>query len=92
VKKCDNESPEEFAARAGMKYTDGESFVNGRRRAASSTASADGDEPLPPAFSEQAIASRFAEAHEGDLRYVAPLGKWFSYTGSFWRADDTLRP
>ncbi len=48
------------------------------------------DDPRPPAFSDDALALRFADQHGGDLRYVAAWGRWYSWTGSLWRADDTL--
>jgi putative DNA primase/helicase len=48
------------------------------------------DEPRPPAFTDEALALRFAEEHEADLRYVAPWGRWFHFDGSRWRPDDTL--
>ena len=32
----------------------------------------------------------FAERHAGDLRYVAPWGRWLLYDGKRWRFDDTL--
>jgi putative DNA primase/helicase len=44
---------------------------------------------LPPAFSDEALALSFAERHAGDLRYVDPWGKWFDWSGTHWRIDDT---
>jgi putative DNA primase/helicase len=49
-----------------------------------------GDDPRPPAFSDDALALRFAEQHANDLRFVAKWGQWLSWTGTHWRADDTL--
>lgn len=46
--------------------------------------------PIPPAFTDEALALRFAERHAGDLRYVAAWGKWFHWTGAKWESDDTL--
>jgi putative DNA primase/helicase len=43
-----------------------------------------------PAFSDEALALRFAERHANDLRYVAAWDKWLSWTGTHWRFDDTL--
>jgi putative DNA primase/helicase len=43
----------------------------------------------PPTFSDEALALRFADLHEGDLRYVALWGKWFAWDGKCWRSDDT---
>jgi putative DNA primase/helicase len=44
----------------------------------------------PPAFSDEALALRFAELHANDLRYVSAWGKWLSWTGTHWQFDDTL--
>lgn len=44
----------------------------------------------PPAFSDEALALRFAERHSDDLRFVAKWGQWLSWTGTHWRFDDTL--
>ena len=44
----------------------------------------------PPAFTDEALALRFADLHQHDLRYVAGWGKWLSWTGQSWRFDDTL--
>lgn len=54
------------------------------------TLPADGDLPHPPAFTDEALALRFAERHACDLRYVAPWSKWLHWTGTNWRTDDTL--
>lgn len=43
-----------------------------------------------PAFSEEALALRFAERYEGNLRYVAAWNKWLRYDGKRWKFDDTL--
>ena len=45
---------------------------------------------LPPSFSDDALALRFCDRHEGDLRFVAAWGKWFRWDGARWRQDDTL--
>ena len=49
------------------------------------------EEALPPAFTEEALALRFAETHADDLRYVAAWGKWYIWTGTQWREDVTLK-
>ena len=49
-----------------------------------------GIEPLPPQFSEEALALRFSRKHEGELRYVAGWGRWMCWDGMRWREDDTL--
>jgi putative DNA primase/helicase len=48
------------------------------------------DSQRPPAFTDEALALRFASRHAQDLRYVAALSRWFAYTGTYWRLDDTL--
>jgi putative DNA primase/helicase len=47
-------------------------------------------EPRPPAFTDEALALRFAEQHADDLRYVAAWGRWLHWDGKVWRFDDTL--
>ncbi len=57
------------------------------------TGGADPDEDAaarPPAFSDEALALRFAERHAEDLRFVAAWGKWLAWDGARWRFDDTL--
>jgi hypothetical protein len=44
----------------------------------------------PPAFTDDALALRFAERHAGSLRYVATLGKWSLWDGQRWQIDETL--
>jgi len=58
--------------------------------AAEKTNRADVEEPRPPAFTDEALALRFAERHEHDLRYVAGWGKWLRYDGKRWQFDETL--
>jgi|GEM_PF-5127176 len=49
------------------------------------------DQPiLPPEFSEDQLALRFARRHGADLRYVAAWGKWFCWIGTHWQHEDTL--
>lgn len=43
-----------------------------------------------PIFSDEALAIAFARRHSDDLRYVAKFGRWMSWTGQYWRSDDTL--
>ncbi len=45
---------------------------------------------VPPAFSDDALALRFCNRHEGDLRYVASWGRWYHWDCARWRKDDTL--
>jgi P4 family phage/plasmid primase-like protien len=49
------------------------------------------EEQESPADSDDFLARRFAEAFEGQLRYVADLGAWFEWTGTHWREERTLR-
>jgi putative DNA primase/helicase len=49
------------------------------------------DQDRPPAFSEEALALRFATLHEADLRYVAAWGRWMIWDGKRWQFDETLR-
>jgi putative DNA primase/helicase len=48
------------------------------------------EEPRPPAFTDEALALRFAEHHANDLRYVAKMGSWLHWDGLRWCFDDTL--
>ena len=50
------------------------------------------DDPIAraPAFSEEALALRFAERHESNLRYLAAWNRWLRYDGKRWIFDDTL--
>src|SRR5262245_61977167 len=50
----------------------------------------DPHDPRPPAFSDEALALRFAELHAHDLRYVAAWSRWLSFDGKRWQFDDTL--
>jgi putative DNA primase/helicase len=45
----------------------------------------------PPEFSDEALALEFARRYADDIRYVHAWGKWFLWTGEFWRPDDTLQ-
>jgi phage/plasmid-associated DNA primase len=57
---------------------------------AAETANISSSEARPPAYSDEALALRFAELHAADLRYVAGWGRWLSWDGARWRFDDTL--
>jgi putative DNA primase/helicase len=48
------------------------------------------EEAQAPEHSEEALALCFADRHAGGLRYVASWSRWLSWTGVYWRADDTL--
>jgi putative DNA primase/helicase len=47
-------------------------------------------EERPPAFSDDALALRFADRHASDLRFVAAWNKWLTWDGVRWRFDETL--
>jgi putative DNA primase/helicase len=49
------------------------------------------DSATPPEFSDEALALEFADRHADELRHVAALDKWFIWTGTHWRADDTMQ-
>jgi putative DNA primase/helicase len=70
---------------------DGSSSVTALAEVASSfAAAAVSGEPLPPQFSEEALALRFSRQYEGELRYVAGWGRWMCWDETRWREDDTL--
>jgi putative DNA primase/helicase len=50
-----------------------------------------GDKPLAPAFSDEALALRFAEQHADSLRYVAAWSRWLLWTDTHWQFDETLK-
>jgi putative DNA primase/helicase len=60
------------------------------RKAKSPDRSTSADDSRPPAFSDEALALRFAEIHADDLRYVAAWNKWLSWNGRRWVFDTTL--
>lgn len=45
---------------------------------------------IPPAFTDEALALRFASLHAHDLRFVAAWGRWMHWTGTHWALDETL--
>ena len=44
----------------------------------------------PPAFSDEALAQRFARRFADELRYVAAWKRWHAWTGVTWALDTTL--
>ncbi len=46
--------------------------------------------PFAPAFSDEAIALRFAAERKDELRYVSAWGKWLRWDGQRWEDDQTL--
>ena len=49
------------------------------------------DGPLPPAFTEDALALEFTRRHAEDWRYVAAWGQWLLWTGTHWQHETTLK-
>ena len=49
------------------------------------------DSQLAPAFSDEALALRFANQHSDMLRYVAAWSRWMVWDGAQWREDETLK-
>ncbi len=43
----------------------------------------------PPEFSDDALAQRFAERHENDLRYIAAWSHWYEWVGTWWAQEPT---
>ena len=50
-----------------------------------------GDKPVAPAFSDEALALRFAAQNADTLRYVAAWSRWLIWTGTHWQFDETLK-
>jgi hypothetical protein len=50
------------------------------------------DQALPPAYSDEALALRFANLHKDDLRYVAAWNCWLKWNSMCWLKDTTLGP
>ena len=50
----------------------------------------DDREAVPPELSDDAIAAAFSSRHAGDLRYLAPWGRWYRWTGKHWQEDRTV--
>lgn len=70
--------------------TDANEIARSRGKAALRDVIDKGAQSRPPAFSDEAIAVRFAQRHAGEWRFVAAWGKWLSYDGMRWRIDETL--
>jgi putative DNA primase/helicase len=47
-------------------------------------------ETQPPEFTDDALAIRFAERHAAEVRYVATWHRWLEWTGTRWKADETV--
>lgn len=65
-----------------------------RQKAAAASESGEADpEPLPPRYSDDALALEFAARHaegEGAFRYVALWNKWMRFDGRRWSKDGRL--
>jgi putative DNA primase/helicase len=46
---------------------------------------------LAPAFSDEALALRFADRHANDLRYVPAWSRWLTWDGKRWAPDEKLK-
>ncbi len=44
----------------------------------------------PPAFSDEALAQRFARRFADELRYVAAWNRWHAWNDTRWQSDTTL--
>ncbi len=69
----------------------GESHSRVRRLKSTLIERDDASHPIPPQFSDEAIALRFAEAHTNDLRFVAKWSQWMLWSEGRWLQDDTLQ-
>ena len=49
------------------------------------------NEGVPPEYSDEALALRFAEKHAPALRYVAAWRRWFFWDGQRWAVEETLK-
>ncbi len=45
---------------------------------------------LPPEFSDEALAQRFADRHGDELRFIAKWSQWCAWTDTRWEEDSTL--
>ncbi len=77
------------ATRLGIRPDTLDHQVRATRQAAA--AAHDAGHDRPPAFTDEALALRFAERHQHMLGYVAAWGRWLIREPGVWRFDDTLR-
>ncbi len=47
-------------------------------------------EGIPVEYSHDALAEQFSALYSDKLLYVAPWNRWMEWTGSQWKADETL--
>jgi len=50
----------------------------------------DVDVDVPPQYADEALALRFSDTHEDDLRFVNLWGRWLRWDGQRWQIDETL--
>ncbi len=50
----------------------------------------DVDVDIPPQYADEALALRFSDVHEDDLRFVNLWGRWLRWDGQRWQIDETL--
>ncbi|TIL84754.1 MAG: hypothetical protein E5Y73_31660 [Mesorhizobium sp.] len=85
---------EEFGLRVGVLEKLVKRKQTERRSAGGGEAEDDQDDDheatRPPAFTDEALALKFAFEHRYNIRYVALWGKWLWYDGRRWAFDDTL--
>lgn len=49
-----------------------------------------GTGPVPPQYSEDALAAEFTRQHAATWRYVASWGQWLTWSGAVWTREETL--
>lgn len=49
------------------------------------------DEPMPPGFTDDALALDFTQRHAADWRYIAGWGCWLHWNGMRWFKETTLK-
>jgi putative DNA primase/helicase len=74
------------ALRLGCRVSTLDAAVSRARHASNGQA----EDRRPPEFTDEALALRYADLHANRLRYVAGWGKWLIWTGTHWRADQTM--
>lgn len=79
------------AERLGVRVATLDEEVTAARRSASNSGEHDHPQvPVPPAFTDEALALRFTDLHKDRLRYVAAWGRWYLWNGATWHPDETM--
>lgn len=73
-----------------QKHHGGGSGGGGGANGGESSGGGHGGEPVPPQYSEDAIAAEFTRQHAATWRYVAGWGQWLTWTGCVWKREETL--